>query len=62
MVVDVGWVRVSWWENIVRWEEFEVDCVRLVQVGVEVVVWVAVVFNEDGFYEQRWFVLPFVVY
>ena len=45
-----------------RWEKLEVDCVRLVQVGVQVVVWVTVVFNEDGFDEQRWFVLPFVVY
>ena len=35
---------------------------RLIKVGVQVVVWVTVVFNEDGFDEQRWFVLPFVVH
>ena len=44
-----------------RREKFEVHSVGLVQVGVHVVVWVAVVLNEDGFEEKGGFVFPFVV-
>ena len=30
----------------------------MTEVGVHVVVWVAVVFNENGLDVERWFVLP----
>ena len=33
----------------------------MTEVGVHVVVWVAVVFNENGFDVERWFVLPLVM-
>ena len=61
LVIDVWWVSGSCGENRVGWEKFQVDSVWCEEVGVVVVVWVAVVFNEYGFDEQGWFVLPFVV-
>ncbi len=43
------------------WKEFEVDCVWCVEKIKMVVVWVAVVFNEDGFDLQCWEICPAVV-
>ncbi len=43
------------------WKDLEVDCVWCVEMIKVVVVWVAVVFNEDGLDFQRWEVCPAVV-
>ena len=44
-----------------RWKEFQIDSVGFVEVGVEVVVRVTVVFNENGFDVERWLIFPPVV-
>ena len=43
------------------WEQFEVYCVGFVEICVMVVVWVAIVLNENGPDTKGWFVFPFVV-
>ena len=45
-----------------RWEEFYVNGVGLGQVVIVIVVWVAVVFNQDGFDAKRRLVFPLVVH
>ena len=44
-----------------RWEELEVYSVGLVEISVQVVVWVAVVLYENGSDAKGRFVFPFVV-